>query len=206
MGAPERMRERHGTYLRVKRGLDVALTLAAMPIVGPLLAVAAIAIKLDSPGPVLFVQERIGRDGVIFRMYKLRTMVANAEELKASTLDEHTVHFKTLDDPRITRVGRFLRRTSIDELPQVFNVLRGDMSLVGPRPTSLNLVEYEPWHAARLEVRPGLTGVWQIHGRNQTTFEERVRMDIEYIENLSLLHDLKLIAQTVGVVLKGKGA
>jgi lipopolysaccharide/colanic/teichoic acid biosynthesis glycosyltransferase len=200
------MRQRHGHYLRVKRAFDVALTLAAMPIVGPLVAVCAIAIKLDTRGPVFFVQERIGRDGRIFHMIKLRTMVANAEELKAATLDEHTVHFKTLDDPRITRVGRILRRTSLDEIPQLFNILRGDMSIVGPRPTSLNLVSYEPWHAARLEVRPGLTGIWQIHGRNQTTFEERVRMDIEYIENLSFLHDLKLIAQTVEVVLKGKGA
>ena len=206
MGDPERMRERHGTYLRVKRGLDIALTVAAMPIVGPVIGVCAIAIKLDTRGPIFFVQDRLGLDGRIFRMYKLRTMVANAEELKAATLDERTVHFKTLDDPRITRVGRILRRTSLDELPQLFNVLRGDMSIVGPRPTSLNLVAYEPWHAARLEVRPGLTGIWQIHGRNQTTFEERVRMDIEYIENLSLLHDLKLMAQTVGVVLRGKGA
>jgi lipopolysaccharide/colanic/teichoic acid biosynthesis glycosyltransferase len=200
------MRERHRTYLRIKRGLDVALTLASMPIIGPVIAACAVAIKLDTRGPVFFVQERLGRDGRIFHMYKLRTMVANAEELKAATLDERTVHFKTLDDPRITRVGRILRKTSLDELPQLFNVLRGDMSIVGPRPTSLNLVAYEPWHAARLEVRPGLTGIWQIHGRNQTTFEERVRMDIEYIENLSLLHDLKLMAQTVGVVLKGKGA
>jgi lipopolysaccharide/colanic/teichoic acid biosynthesis glycosyltransferase len=200
------MARRHGPYQHVKRGLDLALTLAAMPIIGPALLVCALAIKLDSPGPVLFVQDRIGRDGRLFRMYKLRTMVANAEELKAATLDEHTIYFKTLDDPRITRVGRFLRKTSIDELPQLINVIRGDMSLVGPRPTSANSVEYELWHAERLEVRPGLTGLWQVHGRNQTTFEERVRMDIDYIENLSLLHDLRLIAQTVGVVVKGKGA
>ena len=139
-------------------------------------------------------------------MYKLRTMVANAEELKAATLDEHTKHFKTLDDPRITRVGKVLRKSSIDELPQLFNVLRGDMSIVGPRPTSLHLVEYQPWHAARLEVKPGLTGPWQVDGRNQTTFDERVLMDIEYIQNLSLLRDLKLMARTVGVVVKGKGA
>lgn len=200
------MRRRHRTYLRVKRVLDVALTLVAMPLVGPVILICAVAIKLDTPGPVFFVQERLGRDGRIFHMYKLRTMVANAEELKASTLDERTVHFKTLDDPRITRVGRFLRRTSLDELPQLLNILRGDMSIVGPRPTSLHLVEWQPWHAARLEVRPGLTGIWQIDGRNQTTFEERFQMDMEYIENLSLLHDVKLMARTVAVVLKGKGA
>jgi lipopolysaccharide/colanic/teichoic acid biosynthesis glycosyltransferase len=186
--------------------MDLALSLGAMPIAGPLLLISAVAIKLDSPGPVFFVQDRIGRHGQLFRMYKLRTMVANAEELKASVLDERTVHFKTLDDPRITPIGRILRRTSIDELPQLFNVIRGDMSLVGPRPTSVNLVTYEPWHEARLAVRPGLTGVWQIHGRNRTTFDERVRMDLDYIENLSLLHDLKLLAQTAGVVLRGKGA
>jgi lipopolysaccharide/colanic/teichoic acid biosynthesis glycosyltransferase len=196
----------HRLYPRVKRAMDLALSLGAMPIAGPLLLVSAVAIKLDSPGPVLFVQDRIGRHGQLFRMYKLRSMVANAEELKASVLDERTVHFKTLDDPRITRIGRILRRTSIDELPQLFNVIRGDMSLVGPRPTSVNLVTYEPWHEARLAVRPGLTGVWQIHGRNRTTFDERVRMDLDYIENLSLLHDLKLLAQTAGVVLRGKGA
>jgi lipopolysaccharide/colanic/teichoic acid biosynthesis glycosyltransferase len=196
----------HRLYPRVKRAMDLALSLGAMPIAGPLLLVSAVAIKLDSPGPVLFVQDRIGRHGQLFRMYKLRTMVANAEELKASVLDERTVHFKTLDDPRITRIGRILRRTSLDELPQLFNVIRGDMSLVGPRPTSVNLVTYEPWHEARLAVRPGLTGVWQIHGRNRTTFDERVRMDLDYIENLSLLHDLKLLAQTAGVVLRGKGA
>jgi lipopolysaccharide/colanic/teichoic acid biosynthesis glycosyltransferase len=196
----------HRLYPRVKRAMDLALSLGAMPIAGPLLLVSAVAIKLDSPGPVLFVQDRIGRHGQLFRMYKLRSMVANAEELKASVLDERTVHFKTLDDPRITRIGRILRRTSLDELPQLFNVIRGDMSLVGPRPTSVNLVTYEPWHEARLAVRPGLTGVWQIHGRNRTTFDERVRMDLDYIENLSLLHDLKLLAQTAGVVLRGKGA
>ena len=200
------MHRRNGLYPRFKRVLDVTLTLASMPLVGPILLGSAVAIKLDSPGPVLFVQERFGQNGRIFRMYKLRTMVANAEDLKAATLDEHTKHFKTLDDPRITRVGKVLRKSSIDELPQLFNVLRGDMSIVGPRPTSLHLVEYQPWHAARLEVKPGLTGPWQVDGRNQTTFDERVLMDIEYIQNLSLLRDLKLMARTVGVVVKGKGA
>ena len=206
MGAYLGMHRRNGLYPRFKRFLDIGLTLASMPLVAPILLVSAVAIKLDSRGPVLFVQERFGQHGRVFRMYKLRTMVANAEELKAATLDEHTKHFKTLDDPRITRVGKILRKSSIDELPQLFNVLRGDMSIVGPRPTSLHLVEYEPWHAARLEVRPGLTGPWQIDGRNQTTFDERVLMDIEYIQNLSLLRDLKLMARTVGVVVKGKGA
>jgi len=200
------MPRRDRPYVRFKRLLDVGVTLFSMPILAPLIGLCGLAIKLDSRGPVFFVQDRIGRDGRLFRMYKLRTMVANAEELKAATLDERTIHFKTLDDPRITRVGRILRKTSMDELPQLFNVLRGDMSLVGPRPTSVYLATYEPWHTVRLEIRPGLTGIWQIHGRNQTTFDERVRMDADYVKNLSLAGDLKLLGQTVAVVLKGRGA
>ena len=200
------MPRRDRPYVRFKRLLDVGVTLFSMPILAPLIGLCGLAIKLDSRGPVFFVQDRIGRDGRLFRMYKLRTMVANAEELKAATLDERTIHFKTLDDPRITRVGRILRKTSMDELPQLFNVLRGDMSLVGPRPTSVYLATYEPWHTVRLEIRPGLTGIWQIHGRNQTTFDERVRMDANYVKNLSLAGDLKLLGQTVAVVLKGRGA
>lgn len=200
------MPEDRTTYLRVKRMMDLILSLAALPIVLPILLVASIAIRMDSPGPALFVQTRIGLHGRHFALYKLRTMVANAEELKASTLDSRTIHFKTLDDPRITRVGRFLRKTSLDELPQLFNVIRGDMSLVGPRPTSLNLATYEPWHERRLEIRPGVTGLWQVSGRNAMTFDERVKLDIEYIDHLSLANDLKLLGQTVLVVVKGKGA
>ena len=196
----------HSAYLPVKRMMDLALSIVALPIVLPVLLIAAIAIKLDTRGPAFFIQERIGHHGRHFRVYKLRTMVANAEELKASVLDSRTVHFKTLDDPRITRVGRFLRKTSLDELPQLFNVIRGEMSLVGPRPTSLNLATYEPWHERRLEVRPGVTGLWQVRGRNAMTFDERVKLDLEYIDHLSLANDLKLLGQTVMVVLKGKGA
>jgi lipopolysaccharide/colanic/teichoic acid biosynthesis glycosyltransferase len=186
--------------------MDLALSVVALPIVLPVLLIAAIAIKLDTRGPAFFIQERVGHHGRHFRVYKLRTMVANAEELKASVLDSRTVHFKTLDDPRITRVGKFLRKTSLDELPQVFNVIRGEMSLVGPRPTSLNLATYEPWHERRLDVRPGVTGLWQVRGRNAMTFDERVELDLEYIDNLSLANDLKLLGQTILVVLKGKGA
>jgi lipopolysaccharide/colanic/teichoic acid biosynthesis glycosyltransferase len=196
----------HSAYLPVKRMMDLALSIVALPIVLPVLLIAAIAIKLDTRGPAFFIQERIGHHGRHFRVYKLRTMVANAEELKASVLDSRTIHFKTLDDPRITRVGRFLRKTSLDELPQLFNVLRGEMSLVGPRPTSLNLATYEPWHERRLEVRPGVTGLWQVRGRNAMTFDERVELDLEYIDHLSLANDLKLLGQTILVVLKGKGA
>ncbi|MEK6720658.1 MAG: sugar transferase [Chloroflexota bacterium] len=194
------------TYLRIKRMMDLIVSIAALPIVLPVLLVASIAIRLDSPGPAFFIQTRIGLHGQHFMLYKLRTMVANAEELKATTLDSRTVHFKTLDDPRITRVGRFLRKTSLDELPQLFNVIRGEMSLVGPRPTSLNLATYEPWHERRLEIRPGVTGLWQVSGRNAMTFDERVELDLEYIDHLSLANDLKLLGQTVLVVVKGKGA
>jgi lipopolysaccharide/colanic/teichoic acid biosynthesis glycosyltransferase len=197
--------DRNG-YLRVKRAVDIVLTLAALPFVLPVMLVCAVAIRVDTPGPVLFVQERKGQHGRRFRLYKLRTMVENADAIRMTTLDSHTLHFKTLDDPRITRVGRFLRRTSLDEFPQLYNVLRGEMSLVGPRPTSLALVTYEPWHERRLDVPPGLTGLWQVRGRNQMTFDERVRLDLEYIDNLSLRNDLKLIGQTVMVVLHGTGA
>jgi lipopolysaccharide/colanic/teichoic acid biosynthesis glycosyltransferase len=198
---PERSR-----YLRAKRAIDLVLSLAAMPIVLPAIVVSAIAIRLDTPGPVFFVQDRVGQHGRRFRLIKLRTMVSNAEELKAQTLDERTVLFKSLADPRITRVGRVLRKTSLDELPQLFNVIRGDMSLVGPRPTSIGLATYESWHTERLEVPPGISGIWQVRGRNETTFDERVRLDIEYIDNLSLGQDLRLIIRTLGVVLKGTGA
>ena len=193
-------------YLPIKRMMDLALSIISLPIVLAVLLLASIAIRLDTPGPALFVQERIGQHGRHFRLYKLRTMVANAEELKASVLDSRTVHFKTLADPRITRVGRFLRKTSLDELPQLFNVIRGEMSLVGPRPTSLNLATYEPWHERRLDVRPGVTGLWQGRGRNAMTFDERVALDLEYIAHLSLANDLKLLGLTILVVVKGKGA
>jgi lipopolysaccharide/colanic/teichoic acid biosynthesis glycosyltransferase len=198
-------RDRSG-YLPIKRMMDLALSIISLPIVLPVLVLASIAIRLDTPGPAFFIQERIGQHGRHFRLYKLRTMVANAEELKASVLDSRTIHFKTLADPRITRVGRFLRKTSLDELPQLFNVIRGEMSLVGPRPTSLNLATYEPWHERRLDVRPGVTGLWQVRGRNAMTFDERVKLDLEYIDHLSLANDLKLLGQTVLVVVKGKGA
>ena len=196
----------HSGYLRVKRLMDLVLAIGALPVVLPILALAGLAVRLDTPGPALFIQERIGLGGRHFRLYKLRTMVANAEELKASSLDSHTIHFKTLGDPRITRVGRFLRKTSLDELPQLFNVLRGEMSLVGPRPTSLNLAIYQDWHKRRLDVRPGITGLWQVRGRNAMTFDERVKLDLAYIDQLSLLNDLKILGQTVKVVFEGRGA
>jgi lipopolysaccharide/colanic/teichoic acid biosynthesis glycosyltransferase len=197
------------SYLIVKRLIDIAVCLALLAIAIPVLALCVLAIRLDSPGPVLFRQERTGRDGRRFRMLKLRTMVANAEALKATLAHLNVLpppDFKIPDDPRITRVGRFLRATSLDELPQLFNVLRGDMSLVGPRPTSFSPETYELWHTHRLDVPPGITGLWQIEGRNITTFDERLRLDVQYIRRRSLLFDLQLLGRTVLVVLKRSGA
>jgi lipopolysaccharide/colanic/teichoic acid biosynthesis glycosyltransferase len=194
---------------RGKRLVDVAVCLAAMPLLLPILAIVAMAVRLDSPGPIVFRQLRTGRDGQRFQMYKFRTMVLDAEALKASIAHLNILpppDFKVLNDPRITRVGRMLRRTSLDELPQVFNVLRGEMSIVGPRPTSFAPSTYSLWHTVRLDVRPGITGRWQILGRNAATFDERLRMDIAYIRNMSLREDLRLILMTVMSVVRRSGA
>jgi lipopolysaccharide/colanic/teichoic acid biosynthesis glycosyltransferase len=196
-------------YLVAKRIVDVVVCLALLAVAVPALALCALAITVDSRGPVMFAQERTGRDGRRFRMLKLRTMVIDAEELKATLAHLNVLpppDFKIPDDPRITRVGRFLRTTSLDELPQLFNVLRGEMSLVGPRPTSFAPDTYELWHTHRLDVPPGITGLWQLEGRNVTTFDERLRLDVQYIRRRSLLFDLKLLARTVLVVLRRSGA
>jgi lipopolysaccharide/colanic/teichoic acid biosynthesis glycosyltransferase len=188
--------------------MDVAISLAVMPLLLPVLAVCAIAIRLDSPGPILFRQQRTGMHGVRFGMYKFRTMVQNAEELKASLAHLNIMpppDFKVIDDPRITRVGKCLRKTSLDETPQIFNVLRGEMSLVGPRPTSFAASTYQLWHAERLEIAPGITGLWQVKGRNESTFDERLRLDVEYIGKRSLLYDLRIMLETVGSVLNRSG-
>ena len=193
---------------RSKRAMDVAISIAAMPLLLPVLALCAIAVKLDSPGPILFRQQRTGMHGARFGMYKFRTMVENAEELKASLAHLNIMpppDFKVIDDPRITRVGKFLRKTSLDETPQIFNVLRGEMSLVGPRPTSFAASTYQLWHAERLEVAPGITGLWQVRGRNEATFDERLRLDVEYIGKRSLLYDLRIMLETVGSVLNRSG-
>jgi lipopolysaccharide/colanic/teichoic acid biosynthesis glycosyltransferase len=196
-------------YLAGKRALDLVVCTLLLVIAIPVIAVCALAICLDTPGPVMFAQLRTGRDGRRFRMLKLRTMLANAEELKPQFAHLSVVpppDFKIPNDPRITRVGRFLRATSLDELPQLFNVLRGDMSLVGPRPTSFEPSRYELWHTQRLDVRPGITGLWQVEGRNVTTFDERLRLDVQYIRRRSLAFDVMLLARTVVVVLRRSGA
>jgi lipopolysaccharide/colanic/teichoic acid biosynthesis glycosyltransferase len=165
-------------------------------------------VRLDSPGPVIFSQVRTGQHGTRFRMHKFRTMVSNAEELKEELRHLSILpapDFKLLDDPRITRVGRILRKTSLDELPQVINVLRGEMSIVGPRPTSFAPATYDLWHTVRLEVPPGITGLWQVQGRNETTFDERLRLDVDYIRRMSLFLDLAIIARTAAAVVRRAG-
>lgn len=197
------------SYERAKRVMDVGLCLLALPLVLPVLAALALAIRLDSPGPIFYTQVRTGRGGTRFRMFKLRTMVQNSEEQKEqyAHLNELTwPDFKITDDPRITRVGGFLRRSSLDELPQLLNVLRGDMSLVGPRPTSFEPDSYSLWHTARLEVIPGLTGLWQVSGRSTLEFDDRLRLDIAYIRNRSLWLDFAILIRTIGAVWSGQGA
>jgi lipopolysaccharide/colanic/teichoic acid biosynthesis glycosyltransferase len=182
--------------------------LLALPFLLVLFLVCALAIRLDTPGPILIAQERTGRDGRRFRMFKFRTMVRNAEELKATLAHLNVLpppDFKIPNDPRITRVGKFLRQSSLDELPQIINVLRGEMSLVGPRPTSFHPSTYSLWHTYRLEVTPGITGLWQVNGRNSTTFDERLRIDIEYIEQRSFGLDLAILLRTVPAVLRRSG-
>lgn len=196
-------------YATLKRGFDLLAGALGLILLLPLLLVCAAAIRLDSRGPVLLAQERTGRHGARFRMYKFRTMVRNAEELKASLAHLNILpppDFKIIDDPRITRVGKFLRKTSLDELPQLFNLVRGDMSLVGPRPTSFSADTYELWHTTRLEVAPGITGLWQVKGRNEASFDERLRLDVEYLRRRSFLFDLKILAWTVGSVVQRTGA
>lgn len=196
-------------YAVMKRALDVTICLTALPIVVPLVLVTAVLIRFESPGPIVFAQMRTGLHGVRFPMYKFRTMVQNAEELKSSLQHLNILpapDFKIPNDPRITRIGRFLRQTSLDELPQILNVLRGEMTIVGPRPTSFAASTYQLWHSERLEVLPGITGLWQIKGRGSMSFDERLRLDIEYIENRSIRLDLKVIVMTLLAVLRGSGA
>jgi lipopolysaccharide/colanic/teichoic acid biosynthesis glycosyltransferase len=200
---------RRNPYPGWKRTLDLSLTLLALPIVVPVGVIVAIAVWLDSPGPIFFSQPRAGQHGRPFRMYKFRTMVPNAAELKASLAHLNVLpppDFKIPNDPRITRVGRFLRRTSLDELPQLINVLRGEMSLVGPRPTSFLVETYAPWHTERLDLKPGLTGLWQVEMRGNSTFDERLRLDITYVRTMSPLNDLKLVVQTFTEMLRRSGA
>ena len=193
-----------------KRLIDLVLAVAALLTIWPLLAALCLAVRISSAGPALFRQERIGRGMQPFTMLKLRTMVDGADRLVAGLLDKTGTDqrfYKFHDDPRITRAGRWLRRWSLDELPQLWNVVRGDMSLVGPRPGLASEVEaYASWQLARLTVRPGLTGAWQVSGRSEVGFDDCVRMDLAYIQNWSIRGDLIILAKTIPAVLRRKGA
>lgn len=197
-------------YQVVKRIMDLSLTLLAMPLVLPLFILIAASIKIESPdGPIIFAQNRTGKDGKRFKMYKFRSMVPNAEELKKELAHLNELKwpdFKMTNDPRVTRVGHILRTTSLDELPQLINVIKGDMSLVGPRPTSFSADTYTLWHTERLDVLPGLTGLWQIIGRGETEFDERLRFDIAYKKRRCFWLDIQILFRTVFAVLTKKGA
>ena len=191
-------------YYFIKRVIDVICSLLGLIVLSPILLIVAIAIRIESKGPVIFSQERIGYKGKIFNMYKLRSMVINAEELKAKLAKKNEMDgpmFKMKNDPRVTRVGKFIRKSSIDELPQLINVLKGDMSLVGPRPSLPKEVEeFEPWMKKRLDVKPGLTCFWQVSGRNDIDFEEWMRLDARYVCERSTFLDMKLIFKTIFVL------
>jgi len=205
----------------VKRTADLVLILLASLFALPFCLVIALVIKATSPGPVLFVQERLGRNGRPFRFYKFRSMrhdaddaihrqfaamFINGDEDGCREQNGGKAGFKMEEDPRITPIGRWLRRTSLDELPQLLNILKGDMSLVGPRPPiSYEIENYQPWHLERLKVTPGLTGLWQVMGRSRVSFDEMVHLDLHYINHWSLLLDLRILLRTVPVVVRGTG-
>lgn len=202
----ERIQPKEGPiYLFFKRAMDIIGSLCGIILLSPLLIIVALAIKIEDPkGSIFFSQKRCGKDNKLFPMYKFRSMVSNAEELLEELMEHNEMDgpvFKIKDDPRITKVGKFIRKTSIDELPQLFNILRGDMSIVGPRPAIPHEVaEYSHYHKQRLLVKPGLTCIWQVSGRNSIGFDEWMEMDLEYIEKRDLWMDIKLIFKTVGVL------
>ena len=195
----------------IKRAMDIILSLTAIICLSPVLVLIAVLIKLDSKGSIFFNQERIGYKEKRFNMYKFRSMVSDAEaqfeKIKALNETNH-IMFKSKDDPRITRMGKFLRKSSLDELPQLFNILKGDMSLVGPRPPlPRELINYEKWHHVKFLRPQGLTGLWQVSGRCEiTNFDDVIHLDYQYNKNWNILMDLKIILKTVPVVLSAKGA
>jgi lipopolysaccharide/colanic/teichoic acid biosynthesis glycosyltransferase len=218
------------SYHSCKRCIDFVLAVILLVVLFPVILLVALLIKLDSPGPCFFVQDRVGarrtRQGDryvwkmrVFRMYKFRSMVHNADPAvhqarvkawmggQADPEADQALKFKPADDPRVTRIGKILRKTSLDELPQLFNILKGEMSFIGPRPDLVYAVEdYKPWHYNRLAALPGLTGLWQATGRSQVSFDEMVRMDIEYARKQSLWFDVQILLLTFPAVLVGRGA
>ncbi|MCT1400013.1 sugar transferase [Paenibacillus sp. p3-SID867] len=193
-------------YLMIKRTIDIICALVGLLVLAPFFLIVAILIKLEDPkGSIFFYQTRIGKNEKPFRMYKFRSMVSNAEELLENLLDQNEIRgamFKMRDDPRITRIGKFIRKTSFDELPQLWNVIRGEMSLVGPRPPlPREVAEYSNYDKLRLQVTPGCTGLWQVSGRNNLNFDEMLKLDLEYIEHRSLWLDIKVMLKTVKIMI-----
>jgi len=197
-------------YHSVKRALDVAISSLLLAILLPLLIPISLLILLDSPGPIFHRREVVGRNGRPFNALKLRTMIKNGDDKVARDTilaDEYHNNHKLRRDPRVTRIGKVLRKTSLDEFPQLMNVLRGEMSLVGPRMISFpELRKFGPWQERILEVKPGITGLWQVHGRSDLPYEERVRWNVHYVNNRSLLLDLRILAKTIPAVIGGRGA
>jgi len=206
---PDKCLLRGENYLRAKRVFDLFLTLLFLPFWGMLILVTMIMVKHEFPSrKVFYKQLRTGRGGTRFWMYKFQTMVPNAEELKPTLMHLNVLEwpdFKVPDDPRVTRLGKFLRKTSIDELPQLWNVLKGEMSLVGPRPTSFSSETYKIWQTERLDVPPGVTGLWQITHRGESEFKERLLIDIAYMQHQCLHLDVEILFRTITSIFKGKG-
>ena len=202
---------KENNYIQMKRGLDIIISIIALIILLPVFIIIICAIKLESKGSVIFKHKRIGKKGKNIEIYKFRTMIENAEEMinnfSIEQLEEFQQNFKLKNDPRITKVGKFLRKTSLDELPQLLNILKGDMSLIGPRPIVQDeLDKYCTNKAKFLSVTPGLTGNWAANGRSCTSYEERMKLELDYIDNLNLKTDIKVFFKTIITVLKGRGA
>lgn len=197
-------------YEIFKRIIDIIGAGLGLILLSPIIAIVACAVKVTSKGPIFFSQKRVGKNGELFEMYKFRSMVVNAEELKENLEDQNEMSgpmFKIKDDPRVTKVGKFIRKTSIDELPQLWNILKGDMSLVGPRPSLPKEVEqFDNWMFKRLSVRPGLTCYWQVSGRNNIDFEDWMKLDVKYVEERNIWIDIKLIFKTIFVLFGDKNA
>ena len=211
---PQRKTFNEITYSFLKRTVDITASATALLLLSPVFLVTSLAIKNDSKGPAMFTQKRIGKDGKLFEIYKFRTMVPDADKKLFELLEndeeaakEYKLNKKLKNDPRITKVGNFLRKTSIDELPQLINVLKGDMSLVGPRPyLPREIDDMGNYYDTIIESKPGITGLWQVSGRSNTTFEDRLEFDMEYNENKGFFYDMGLLTKTVGVVLNKDGA
>lgn len=206
----EKKKLSRNTYEFLKRLMDIICSMSALIVLAPIIIVVAILIKIESKGPVIFSQERVGINNKKFKMYKFRSMVVNAEDMKEKLEKQNERKgpmFKIKNDPRITKIGRFIRKTSIDELPQLINILKGEMSIVGPRPSlPKEVIQFEPWMLERLKVKPGLTCYWQVQGRDHIEFEDWMRLDVKYVKDRNFLLDIKLIFKTFFVFLGDQNA